>query len=185
METIIFILITASIIALLLFADVDAGISYRDELIIEFDYLLIKLIIYPERNKEEISNRSEDKPLTRLKKKLIRIYSTRKALETLLRHAEITIYEIDLLQKSAAPENRAIRAQNALSVIYAIITYLDVKAQSLIAKDTNFIAFEDEEQAKTTIDISLKFNLYRFILALIIYLYEMKKRNKKRRKNNV
>lgn len=172
-------LLLLSIIILIIAESVSIRFIYVNELIIDFNFSLFKLTLYPSRNKRQRRKKRAGLKET-IKNNFIRAASAKKSLEYLLKHSNVNIHELDFHTDYIDPANFILRVQNISTVILILITYLSLKTESIISEDTFFASSsEDNSDVKMHLDVTLKSTLFNIISAYFIFVLENKRRKGK------
>ncbi len=157
------------ILVLLIYQQISLRITYTDEFIIELEFLVFVLCFYPSRNKK--------KRRSKIKKSFRKINSAKNALAFLLARSDIYIHEINLEVNTPSPSDSVLYTQGIYSVISFIMTYISLKARSVISDDSVFVSEKEASNyKKPTIDISVKTSLSSAILTNFVFLIEMIKK---------
>lgn len=179
MANLLFLLLLILITVLIIIESVTIRLVYTKELVIEFDFLIFTLIFFP-ASKKSPKRKKRTGFSKRIKRKFIKAAAFKKAIEYLLRFSELKIEEIDVQLNNNDPAEFVLRANNLSSVIFVIITYLSLKTESIITEDSLFVSrYNEGQDSKTHLDVTLKSRLFHIIPALFIFLTEIKQKKGK------
>lgn len=185
MANLLFLLLLILITVLIIIESVSIRFVYSKELVIEFDLLIFRLILFPSSKKGQKGKKRTDVS-KRIKSNFIKAASFKKAIEYLLRFSKLKIEKIDLKLSNSDPAEFVLRAKNLSTVIYVLITYLSLKTESIITEDTFFVSPYDEgHDTETHLDVTLKSRLFHIIPALFIFFTETKRKKGKQGKKIV
>ena len=167
-------LITVSI--LIIIASVSVRFVYYNELIIKFNFLLFSIILYPNRR---IKKRKRTNNQKKAKRRSLRISSFKKGFDYLLKRSTVRIDRIDLKLVEPDPARFVLQEKNISTLIYIFLTYLSIKANSILTEDTHFISYR-QDCSNTHIDITLTSTLFHVATALFMFLKPNSEKKRKR-----
>ena len=170
------------LIILLLFIivqTVSVRITYTHEVIIDIDFTLFALVLYPSRNKKQ-TKRNKSGYQNRIRNNFIKAHAIKRGLEFLFRRSRVTVHDINVPERSLDPAKIAVRSQNKSSLVLIFLTYLSLKSDSLVAEDDSFVYLEKSDAEKRPlIDLTLISSFFNTVIALSIILLEIKKRKRR------
>lgn len=174
-------LILILIIVFIVIQTVTVRITYTREAIINIDFTLFSLILYPSRKKEKINAKREHSYKNKITNNFIKAAAIKKGLEYLFRRAQITVHDINIPTQSNDPAKFAVRSQNISSVILIILTYLSIKTDAIISEDNSFVYLKNSElEERPLIDLTVISTFFNTMLAFLITFFEIKKRKRRR-----
>ena len=186
MANLFIILLLISAFLLIIAETVKVKITYQDELIINIDYLLFTLTLYPNRSIVNGRKGRTKSFVERLKIGFRRSRAARRALEFLFSHSRIILHEINIPLEDRSPSRFVLTSQNILALISMLMAYLSLKSETLVSDDNVLISTEKELIKKLpTVDLTLKTRLWVTAFSIIIFGYESARKRGGRRSRNV
>ena len=168
------IIISALTLALLLtlFYETSLRIVKSDEYVLSVDLMLFSLHLYPCRKGEKIrKSKAKSKPSRKTN-----IIGLKKALCYLISNSKISVHRADIEIKECDPAKFALKSQITALFLNLIMLKLCANCRELEINERK----TDCDSAQ--FDITLKFHLYNFLRALLIY-FSVKKKIRKRKFN--
>lgn len=168
-------LATTAIILLFIYLTLVQEVTLRivrtKETIIYIDFLFIQAILYPSRKKSK-------------NKKKLSVFdflaALNKSIPLLLKNSELTVNDLNFPVLQGNPASDATRSEAIAAIVFAILTYFKEKTRTIKLKDRVFTAYSLENN-KSIIDVSLKFELFRFFYPVLIFVFELRKRKREKR----
>ncbi len=164
------ILITALTVTLL--QNVRVRFFLSDEAVIDFDFLLVRLIIYPTRRRKRKKRKIRDFGKN-LIKNIKRASRFKRALDYLLEKSRLTIHRLNIPLKAENPARYALAAQNISSLINITLTYLYLKLDTLRTEDDIFFSETAPSRDVVRFDATLDTSLSVIIISFFRYLVNL------------
>ena len=178
----LFIVVIFFILFLVFTEPITIRLTQRDEPLIDIDFLLLKLTLYPSRNKKKKKKKSF---LEGLIDRFSHAYASKLAFEYILGHSSLTVHEINITSDSDEPSSLVVKNQNLSTVISIILAYISLKSASLTNDDDIFVLPRDSSFNPPKLDVSLSSKLYRLIISYFVFLFTLTKQKIKRGKRLV
>ena len=167
-------LILIVLISFIVIQSVTVRITYANEPIIDIDFTLFALVLYPARTKNQ-SKHNKSK-YHRIKNNFIKAAAVKRGLEFLFKRSHITVHDINVPERSSDPAKIAVRSQSISSIILIFLTYLSLKSESLTSEDKSFVYLRKEgDHHRTYIDLSLSSTLCNVVITFLIIFLEVRK----------
>ena len=171
-----FAFVLIAIVILVVIDTVTIRLIYENELIIQIDFLLFLLTLYPSRNKK----RRKIKRFLDIKKSYYIANATRKALEYLFARSTVVVRDVNLAKYTNDPAKLALATQHSLNLASFAVTLLSTKTKNVILSDSSF--YDDK---RTAFNLSLSTTLFYLLSSLVIYLFTAYGHKRKRGRKNV
>lgn len=185
MANLILAIIILAIFLLIIAETVIVRVTYTDEVIINIDFLLSQIILYPSRNRRK-SRRQHTTLLKKFKKRIIVAGATKRAVDFFLKNSILTVHEINIPIDTTDPAKFVLLSQNASTLILMILTYLSLKSETLTSEDNTFISNNTNTLYDIpALDVTLKTGLYTVIVSALLFYVESKKIRRKQRQRFV
>ena len=161
-------LILFAIITITLLQNVRVHFFLSKDAIIDFDFLLFRLILYPNRKK---ARRKMDKSFGKsLIKSVKRAAAFKRALDYLLMRSALTVKRVDVSFDMQNPAKAALLTGNISSLFNIALTYLHIKLGTLNAEDGIFLRDDGDSQPRLFIDATLDTSLSVIMISYLKYL---------------
>lgn len=178
----VIILICLIMFFLLFLQIISLRLIYLDEFIIDIDFLFIRVILYPERNRKtrRIANVGL---IEKTKRKLLKYNMIVNVLRYGIAYSRITINEINLIENTnkntERPSKAVLNAQSKKNLIYVILAYF-LQETDIGAKPLPRISFftANNTELISTLDVTFKLTLYNFLRVFAKYRMENIKRKR-------
>ncbi len=162
------ILILFTIILVTLLQNVRVRFFIGEDTVIDFDFLLFKLILYPKHNrKRKKRNKSFGKSLV---KGIRKAAAFKRALDYLLMRSTLTVERVDISLSSESPARAALLTQNISTLFNIVLTYLHIKLGTLNTEDGIFLRDDGDSEPRLFIGATLDTSLSVILLSYLKYL---------------
>lgn len=172
------------IVTIVIIETVSVRVIYHKEFIIQVNFFIFELILYPSRNRKPRQKRGNRS--SRIRRSAASVAATRRALEYLFSRSRVTVTKLDLAgKKDDEPARLAIASQRSRTIITLILAYIALKSESLVTENPTMVINDTEGEAPLTIDVSLESTLPRVISSFVIYILNARRYRRKRRRKIV
>jgi hypothetical protein len=171
-------IIVVSVLILTVSQLLTVRFTYESEFIIDIDFFIFRLLLYPSRNnkKEEKTKRKKQK----LKDKYRNFIATKRGIEYLAQNSGITIHKVTVNYINDNPAKFAIGSQNRYSIYLTFLAYLFVKTGKLSLAEGLYSQKSDKsDSSKLSFDATVETTFLTALTAVLIFLREKKYRKRK------
>ena len=149
--------------------NVRVRLFFSDEAIIDVDFLLFRLILYPTRRRKKKRRKIRDYGKSIIKN-IKRASRFKRTLDYLLENSSLTVHRLNIPIKAEDPARYALASQNISSLINIALTYLYLKLDTLKTEDDIFFSEAERREGEVKFDATLNTSLSVIITSLFRYL---------------